>query len=131
MFLIDSSAWIEYLRPKGSKIVKERVREILEKENAVSCGIVVVEILRGAKNDTSFQLLKDTLFSLPQIPIDDTVIEGAARYGFMLARKGKTVPTTDLFIASAAEGKAIVLHVDNDFETISSIVGIKHEKIDI
>ncbi|MGA1869846.1 MAG: PIN domain-containing protein [bacterium] len=131
MFLIDSSAWIEYLRPEGSKIVKERVREILEKENAVSCGIVVVEILRGAKNDKSFQLLKDTLFSLPQIPIDDMVIEGAARYGYMLARKGKTAPTTDLFIAAAAEGKAIVLHVDNDFETISSIVGIEHERIDI
>jgi predicted nucleic acid-binding protein len=26
MFLIDSSAWIEYLRPKGSRTVKERVR---------------------------------------------------------------------------------------------------------
>ena len=49
MFLIDSSASIEYLRPKGSREVKERVREILQREEAVSCGIVVVEILRGAK----------------------------------------------------------------------------------
>jgi len=36
MFLIDSSAWIEYLRPKGSKKIKERVKEILQKEEAVS-----------------------------------------------------------------------------------------------
>jgi len=43
MFLIDSSAWIEYLRPNGSKRVKERVREILEKDDAVSCGIVISE----------------------------------------------------------------------------------------
>lgn len=44
MFLIDSSAWIEHLRPGGSKKVKERVREILEKDDTVSCGIVIVEI---------------------------------------------------------------------------------------
>ncbi|MGA1839014.1 MAG: PIN domain nuclease [bacterium] len=131
MFLIDSSAWIEYLRPKGSKRVKARVREILEKENAVSCGIVVVEILRGAKDNKSFQMLKDTFLSLPQIPIDNSVIETAAKYGFMLDRKGKTIPTTDLIIAAAAEGKAVILHVDNDFEIISSIVGLKHEKIDL
>ena len=131
MFLIDSSAWIEYLRPKGSKMVKKRVREILEKEKAVSCGIVVVELLRGTKDNKSFQILKDTLLSLPQIPIDNSVIEGAARYGFMLARKGKIVPTTDLFIASASEGKAVILHLDKDFEIIASIVGIKHEKIEV
>ncbi|MGA1863771.1 MAG: PIN domain nuclease [bacterium] len=131
MFLIDSSAWIEYLRPKGSKSVKARVREIIEKEDAVSCGIVVVEILRGAKVDRSFQMLKDTLQSLPQIPMDNTVIERAAQYGFMLDRKGKTVPTTDLFIAAAAKGNAVILHVDNDFETIGSIVDLRHEKIDL
>jgi predicted nucleic acid-binding protein len=88
-----------------------------------------VEILRGAKDDRSFNMLKDTLFSLPQIPIDAAVIERAAQYGFMLDRKGKTVPTTDLFIAAAAERKAVVVHVDSDFETIGSIVGLRHERI--
>lgn len=131
MLLIDSSAWIEYLRPKGSLKVKERVREILEKENAVCCGIVVVEILRGAKDNKTFHMLKETLLALPQIPIDNTVIEKAARWGFMLAKKGKTVSTTDLFIASAADAKAVVLHVDNDFETIASITGLGQEKISI
>ena len=48
MFLIDSSAWIEYLMPNGSKKVKDKVRDILEKDDAATCGIVVVEILRGA-----------------------------------------------------------------------------------
>ncbi len=34
MYLIDSSAWIEYLRPNGSKKVKDRVREVLRREEA-------------------------------------------------------------------------------------------------
>lgn len=29
MYLIDSSVWIEYLRPKGSAALKERVRDLL------------------------------------------------------------------------------------------------------
>ena len=58
MFLIDSSAWIEYLRPNGSKKVKQRVREVLEKDEAVTCGIVVVEILRGVKDDKLFKILE-------------------------------------------------------------------------
>ena len=129
MFLIDSSVWIEYLRPDGAKRAKERVREVLQKEEAVSCGIVTVEILRGARNEKDFQSLKDSLMSLPQIPLDDTVIERASKWSFMLDRKGKTVSTTDLLIASAAYKKARLLHIDSDFEMIASVVGLEEEKV--
>jgi predicted nucleic acid-binding protein len=127
MFLIDSSVWIEYLRPDGSQKVKKRVREILQKEEAVSCGIVIVEILRGAKNEKNFQTLHDSLISLPQIPIDDAVIERASRWGFLLDRKGKVVSTTDLLIASAAYKKACLLHLDNDFKMITSPFDLEEE----
>ncbi len=82
MFLIDSSVWVEYLRPTGSQKVKERVRGILQKEEAISCGIVIVEILSGVKNEKEFQMLKNSLLSLSQIPIDERVIERAANWGF-------------------------------------------------
>jgi len=52
-------------------------REILQKEEAVSCGIVVVEILRGAKNEKDFGSLYDSLMFLPQIPPDGAVVEKA------------------------------------------------------
>ena len=129
MFLIDSSLWIEYFRPKGSNKIKERLREVLQKEEAVCCGIVVVEILRGAKNEKDFQSLQDALMSLPQIPIDDAVIERASRWGFLLDRKGKFVSTTDLVIAAAAYKTARLLHSDNDFERLSSIIDLEEEKI--
>jgi predicted nucleic acid-binding protein len=128
MFLIDSSAWIEYLRPNGSKKVKDKVRDILEKDDAATCGIVVVEILRGAKDDRLFKTLKETLLSLPQIQMNDEVIERAAQWGYTLDRKGKTVSTTDLFIAAAASDKAVVLHSDSDFEIIASL-GLRQEKL--
>ncbi|MFN3396694.1 MAG: PIN domain-containing protein [Thermodesulfovibrionales bacterium] len=129
MFLIDSSAWTEYFRPKGSKRVKERVREILQKEEAICCGIIVTEVLRGAKNMEQFNSLRDALLSLPQISLDDAVIERAAKWGFTLDRKGKIVSTTDLLIASASYKKACILHLDNDFELIASEIDLEEEKI--
>ena len=131
MFLIDSSAWIEYLRPKGSKKIKERVREILQKEEAVCCGVVVVEILRGAKNEKDFRSLHESLTSLPQIPIDGAVIERAAQWGFLLDRRGKSVSTTDLLIAATAYKKACLLHAGRDFRIISSVVELDEERIEL
>ena len=131
MFLIDSSAWVEYFRPKGSITVKERIRSILQKEEAVSCGIVVVEVLRGSRYEKDFQTLNESLRSLPQIPIDDDVIGRASRWGFMLDRKGKIVSTTDLLIASAAYKKARLIHLDRDFELISSVVDLDEERIQV
>jgi predicted nucleic acid-binding protein len=131
MFLIDSSVWVEYLRPKGSMKVKDRLREILQKEEALSCGVVLVEILRGAKNEKDFQALHDSLISLPQIPIDDGVIERASKWGFLLDRKGKSISTTDLLIAAAAYEKARLLHADSDFEIISSMVDLDEERVEL
>jgi predicted nucleic acid-binding protein len=130
MFLIDSSAWIEYLCSKGSKKIKERVKEILQKEEAVSCGIAVVEILRGAKNEKDFRSLYESLTSLPQIPIDGAVIERLSQWGFLLDRRGKSVSTTDLLIAAAAYKKACLLNADKDFGVISPVVELDEERIE-
>jgi predicted nucleic acid-binding protein len=129
MFLIDSSVWIEYLQPKGSHKIKERVKEILQKEEAVSCGVVIVEVLRGAKDEKGFQMLRESLLSLPQLPIDNIVIERAAEWGFILDRKGKVVSTTDLVIASAAYKKARLLHLDKDFKKIASVFDLEEERL--
>ena len=130
MFLIDSSAWIEYLRPNGSPKVKQRVREILRMNAGACCGIVVVEILRGAKSEKDFQSLSDALMSLEQLPIDNAVIVRAARWGYLLGRKGKPIPTTDLVIASSAYGQARLVHIDGHYEILSSMVGLEEEKLE-
>lgn len=129
MFLIDSSAWIEYLRPSGSAKIKARVRKILESEEAVTCGIIVVEILRGARTEKDYRILRDSILSLPGIPITREVIDRASRWGFLLDRKGKQVPTTDLVIASCAHKNARILHADRDFEVIASICNLDRENL--
>jgi predicted nucleic acid-binding protein len=129
MYLIDSSVWIEYFRAKGSVAAKRRVREILKNEEALCCGIVVVEILRGARDEKDFSTLKGSLLFLPQLPINQDVISLASQWGYILDRKGKIVSTTDLFIAAAAFKKATLLHSDKHFEVIAQEFGLEQEKL--
>ncbi len=129
MFLIDSSAWIEYLRPNGSKKVKERVREIVRREEACCCGIVMVEVLRGARTEKDWNTLWESFAALPQLPLDEMVIQRASTWGFMLDRKGKTASTTDLLIASASHKKAKLLHLDHDFKMIAAVTGLDEEQL--
>jgi len=129
MFLIDSSVWIEYFRPRGSLKIKERIRELLELGVVVICGVVKVEIMRGAKNKRDLGKLFDSFYSLPQVPIDDEVIKRASEWAFELDRRGKVVPTTDLIIASAAYKKAKILHIDKDFKTIAEFFDIEEEML--
>jgi predicted nucleic acid-binding protein len=68
--------------------------------------------------------------SLPQIAMDDEVIERASRWGFLLDRKGKVVSTTDLMIAAAAYKKARLLHIDDDFKLITSMIDLDQEKME-
>ena len=127
MFLVDSSAWIEYLRPTGSPSVKGRVREILAREEACTCGIVIVEVLRGARTEKDWAALHESLVALPQLLIDDAVVSKAARWGFQLDRKRATFSTTDLLIAAAAHGKATLVHRDGDFTRMAAVIGLKEE----
>jgi predicted nucleic acid-binding protein len=127
MFLIDSSVWIEYLRPKGSLKVKDRVEEILKREEAATCGIVIVELLRGAREINVYQSLKESLTALPQTLLDKPVIERAAEWGYFMDRKGTIIPTTDLLIGASAFEKATVFHCDKHFELLGAAFGLRQE----
>ena len=129
MYLIDSSLWIDYFRPKGSSAIKSRVKQVLQDDEALTCGIVMVEILRGARSDAEYSILQESMSSLPQIRFNDEIFDRAAQWAYHLDRKGKIVSTTDLLIAAAAYEKALLLHNDEDFETIAAYVGIDEERV--
>jgi len=129
MFLVDSSAWIEYLRPQGSVRIKARVRNLLEKEEAAVCGIVITEVLRGVKEDAAFEALRGIFFALPRLPLDEACIVRAAQWGRKLRRKGRTIPTTDLLIGAAAFHHVPILHADADFVALAAATGLKQEYI--
>ena len=115
--LLDTSAWICYLRPRGWDDLKTAIQHVLTAEQVYTCWVVNAELLIGARDEQGFIQLRETLRALPEIPVTNHVWEAAARLGYTLRRQGVTIPLPDLVIAQAAiTGDLVLWHVDDHFE---------------
>jgi predicted nucleic acid-binding protein len=122
VILVDTSAWIEYLRATGSR-VHRRMRALLESdERLASTDVVVMEVLAGARDDSQLHRLRRLLFGCEFLPLAGlSDYEDAAALYRQCRRAGKTPRSvTDCLIAVVAiRTGAELLHADRDFDTIA------------
>lgn len=122
MILVDTSAWVEYLRGTGSR-VHRKVRELLETEQPLaSTEVVVMEVLAGARDDLHLERLRRLLFRCEFLPLAGlSDYEDAAALYRQCRRAGKTLRSlTDCLIAVVAmRANAELIHADRDFDTIA------------
>jgi len=122
MILLDSSAWVEFLRATGSP-THLRVRDALREEAELACtDVVVTEILAGARDDADRDRLRRLLYGLRFLPVEGPVDYEAAAELYRLCRRGGETPRklTDCLIAAVAiRNEAELLCEDADFLTIS------------
>ncbi|MCB1685454.1 MAG: PIN domain nuclease [Pseudomonadales bacterium] len=119
MILIDSSAWIEFLRDTGS-VVCERVDALLDYEIATSDPIRM-EILAGARDDAHLAQLRGLLARATQISTEPIDYEQAALLYRRCRSNGETVRRLiDCLIAATAIRAGVsLLHFDSDFSTLA------------
>ena len=119
MILIDTSAWIEFLRDSGSPAC-QHVDELLAGEIAV-CDPVRMEILAGARNDEHLQNLRGLLAHASTIATEPVDYETAAGLYRTCRHGGETVrKLIDCLIAAIAIKAGIpVLHADTDFDVLA------------
>jgi predicted nucleic acid-binding protein len=120
--LVDTSAWLRVLPPRGSpSTLAERVRALLAADQAATTGLVRLELLSGARTEADFQSLSGMLAALHQLPAPEVRWDDAAHLGFVLRRRGLSVPFADILIAAVAiAAGASVLHVDRHFDLIAA-----------
>ncbi|MEX2586446.1 MAG: PIN domain nuclease [Actinomycetota bacterium] len=119
MILIDTSAWIEFLRDTASPVA-DRVGAALDQAIAV-CDPVRMEVLAGARDESHLSDMRRLLARASTIPIGPADYEEAAVLYRMCRRKGDTVrKVIDCLIATAAiKSSAAVLHLDADFDILA------------
>ena len=125
MILIDTSAWVEYLRATGSAAAIE-VRRLLstEVDRVVMCEPVAMEILSGAVDDDKHAKLEQLVNGLPSLGIDDAVDFRSAAAIYRAARRaGQTIRSINdcLIAAVSMRHGASIIHRDADFEVIAAI----------
>ena len=101
MTLIDTSAWIEFLRKMGKPEVKNRVAAYIDLGTAAYCGPVEFELMTGAR-DSEIETIRTALRFSTLLDFPLACWQEAARIESQLRKKGVTVPRDDIFVATAA-----------------------------
>lgn len=118
MVLVDSSAWIEALRRKGSLEVKLAVEGLLDAYEAMWCSPVRLEVMGGARREERHRL--GIHFSvIPYRTVTEQDWEHAISLAWRLRDLGVTCPWNDVLIAAIALREQVrVYAIDKHFEAM-------------
>jgi predicted nucleic acid-binding protein len=123
VILVDSSAWIEYLRATDSPV--DRYLRLLVKDRApvATTGVVMLEVLAGARDEPHAGKLSRLLSRCSLLAAEEpSDHEAAAALYRVCRREGVTIRRPpDLLIATIAiRNDTPLLHLDADFDAIAS-----------
>ena len=125
MILVDTSAWIEFLRDTGSPTCV-RVDEALGGQIAI-CEAIRMEVLAGGRDEPHMEGLRRLLARAVMISIEPGDFDHAATLYRVCRRRGETVrKLIDCLIAAVAiRADVPVLHNDSDYETLARHTALK------
>ena len=128
MILIDTSAWVEFLRDTGSPACN-RVEALLAGDIA-TCDMVRMEVLAGARDDLHLRRLRGLLARAATLPTTPADYEQAAALYRLCRLRGDTVrKLPDCLIAAVAiRADAAVLHKDTDFDMLAGHTELRIER---
>ena len=122
MILVDSSAWIEFQRATGSAADLRLTGAIEADEPLATTGVVVMEILAGARDERHATDLRRLLDRCRFLPLEEPFDHEAAAALYRACRRGgatiRRLPDC-LIAAVAIRTRATLLHCDTDFDAIA------------
>jgi predicted nucleic acid-binding protein len=123
MKLVDTSAWVEFLRRKGDLKVKHAVARLLQADQAAYTCPIQFELLSGVKAGEE-EDLEQALMLARHFPFEPDDWRAAALLERQLRAKGLTVPRNDLFVATVAVKTGLTLVCrDSHFDTVRKVSG--------
>jgi len=127
VILIDTSAWVEFLRDTGSPVCA-RVDALLDADIA-TCHPIRMELLAGARDEQHLNDLRRLLARATLIPTDPIDFETAAALYRTCRRGGETVrKLIDCLIAAhALSNEVTMLHDDHDFDVLARHTALRIE----
>lgn len=125
MTLIDTSAWVEFLRDTGSPIC-QRVDDLLAAEIA-TCDPIRMEVLAGARDEQHLQQLRRLLARASILSTEPVDYDAAAALYRACRQQGRTVRRLiDCLIAAVAiRCEVPILHMDTDFDVLAQHTALR------
>lgn len=115
--LLDTSVWIEFFRKREP--YHALVTRLIDDEQIACCGIVLAELMQGARSDKELTVLDDFIHVFAFIPETPELWATAGKLSCQLRRKGVTIGLSDCYIAvAAASAQVQVATLDGHFEEL-------------
>ena len=118
MIVVDTSAWVEFLRDTNSGVCNA-VDQLLDADLAV-CDPISMELLAGARDDRHLAQLRGLINRTTILPTTPADYDEAAALYRLCRRRGETVrKLIDCLIAAVTiRAGAELLHADADFTAL-------------
>ncbi len=128
MILVDTSAWVEFLRDTGIDVCV-RVDELLGADIA-TCDPVRMEVLAGARDENHLDDLRRLLARASSVETRPTDYEDAAALFRVCRHRGQTVrKLIDCLIAAIAiRADLPVLHADADLDVLAGHTDLRVDR---
>jgi predicted nucleic acid-binding protein len=127
VIMVDTSAWVEYLRDGRPEIVRA-VDRCLDKDLVGIGDLIYCEVMQGIRSPRQRRQVSSLLLSLPQFEmVGFAMAERSAHHYRLLRSRGVTVrKTLDVLIGTfcADQGFQIV-HCDRDFDLMADHLGLE------
>jgi predicted nucleic acid-binding protein len=124
--LIDTSVWIEYFKGADSALT-QAVEALIKGGSVYTAGIILAELLQGARSDREMRVIEDIKESFPLLTSDregEAWLE-AGRLSRELRKAGTTVHLADCLIAVLArENQCRIATRDVHFQAIKERTAI-------
>ena len=121
MVVIDTSAWIKYLRDPDSESGRVTDSLLLGRE-VVMVGMVLAEVLQGARTRRELDILRDRLTALRFLHTDQETWISVGELALHLRERGAMIPITDLIIAAVAmRHNEPVYTLDDHFQRVPGL----------
>lgn len=127
--LADTSAWIEFFRKREPW--HGVVATLMDDRRLCCMGIILAELIQGAKSDAERDVLRDFVHVFEFLP--DTVDHWrqAGELSRAFRKKGKSIGLADCHIAvTAAVGNVKLLTLDKHFEVLKGAAGLRLFELD-
>lgn len=122
--VVDTSAWVEYLRATGSRSDQLLTEAVRQGHDILVPDIVRLELLAGAADETSAHDLRRLLARFTAVPAASPADHDSAASLYRAARRsGRTVRSlVDCLVAAAALRLEVpVLSRDRDFDLLAEV----------
>ena len=129
MILVDTSAWVEFLRKTGHPTHLTLKRLLQQHAPIATTEVVIMEVLAGAASNADYTCMRALLLALPRVRVRGLPdFENAVDLFRKCRAKGRTVRTlVDCLIAAVAIRERVsLLHNDRDFDVLA-----RHSKLRI